>query len=227
MSRISKRPEVFDTTLEAIKEIAPNMLEVKFSKPDGFYFIPGQFVNIFVTPPHRRAFSIVHADEQSISFIVELIPIELNGKASEYFRNIQIGAKTQIMGPLGRFGLKDSNKPKVFIATGSGIAPFIPMIKSIKNNSENHLFFGTRTKQDDFVTQIFADSDINYTLCLSRERENLENAFVGRVTDAIFEAELDFKDSEFYICGSTNMITDVDEILRAQGATDIFFERYY
>lgn len=224
-SKLLKRTQLTDTTFE-----------FKYELPLDFEWLPGQFVGARVIPTHTRAYSIVEAKYGVLTLIVDIKP---GGIASKYFEKVQEGEMTRILGPYGIYGrnlLAEGNlNTKVFISTGSGIAPFIPMVKAaLRNSAESKVynFFGARYEKDDYARNYFQDvlsefsSRFEYYSCITREGPLQPHTRQGRVTQVVPLFDFDYPNTEFYICGSSEMISDMKEILVRKGATKIFTEKY-
>ena len=136
------------------EQIAPDVLFLKFELHPGqqLEFIAGQYLILLVpTPtgdPARRLFSIASSDSQKESFelLVKLMP---EGLASDYFRGLEIGDSAYFQGPAGLFTLKSEDKQKIFLATGTGIAPVRSQISSYLEKdglSELFLFWGLKNR---------------------------------------------------------------------------------
>lgn len=86
---------------------------------------------------------------------------------------MKLGKKIEFLGPLGAFTLKNTQTKKYFIATGTGLAPFIPMLEACeKNKIETECFIGARTSDELYYTEKL--SQFQYTkvhYCLSREEK--------------------------------------------------------
>ena len=105
-----------------ILELAPNVLQITASLDDGFEFQPGQWVNFRFPEGVSRAYTIASAPErpQAIQLCVRLGP----GRGSVALKNLKAGAEVTIDGPYGEFLLPaNDNKPVVFLAGDTGIAP--------------------------------------------------------------------------------------------------------
>lgn len=218
-------------------EIAPEVYYLRYEKPQDFKYQPGQYIGITTHPTHRRCYSILESDENTISFIIDVKP---GGLASQYFESAQIGDAKQIIGPYGRFFVQKNTNPKIFIGTGSGAVPFISMINGFRNdpefqNTDIKILFGARYFEDDFAVDYFKNmtSDkFEYIQCITRPEESKifekkqDNFKNGRVTKIINELEIDFINSEFYICGNPDMVNEVGEIIKAKGGERVVVEKY-
>ena len=221
--------------LTSKKTLKDNVFLLEYSIPKKIEFLPGQFVIVQIRDNLKRAYSIFDASEKSIKFLIDTSP---KGEASKYFDSCEIGSKVSISGPFGNFILKDSKREKVFVATGTGIAPLFSMIKKEKEkNPKNKIrvFWGTRFIKDDYLDEIFSEIDnIKLTVCLSREESNEIQKYntgfkkykKGYITKALDESNLDFENLEFYICGRKEIVNDVVEVLSKKSARYVYFEKY-
>jgi len=64
-------------------------------------------------------------NSSQFDIVVNVAPM---GPGSQYFLSCRVGDTVEIIAPLGMFCLTDSPNKKVFVATGTGIAPFYSMI---------------------------------------------------------------------------------------------------
>ncbi len=214
-------------------QLTPKIFEYNFLTSETISFRPGQFLNVLVQKPYKRPFSIVEIKENNLKLIAD-VSGSLPGYGSTYFRELEVGQSTLVYGPMGRYAVKETELPKVFIATGAGIAPFIPMIKTLmKSNLTGsvHLFFGSRFLADDIVAYKFlheeiASKNIIYTRCITQPEGNYLDFELGRVNEVIKTKSFDWQHTEFYICGNNQMIKNTKEVLINLGADKIYIENY-
>jgi ferredoxin-NADP reductase len=207
-------------------------------RPD---FKPGQFVSINVPPTPlnekelKRAYSVASPPERN--------PIELcvtkveGGPGSTWLSTLKAGDEFKSWFPYGHFVYKP--KPDwnvVFIATGTGIAPFRSMIfsKAFRDNPPKRaiLLFGARHRDEVLYSHEFRDvPGLEYQICLSREADASPH-FKGRVTDWLYKLDDSFpwKQTDFYLCGNGAMITEMETWLKTKRGvekTSILKEAYF
>ena len=98
----------------------------------------------------------------------------------------------------------------VFIASGTGIAPFHSFVNSYPD-LDYQLLHGVRYAEEAYDSDIYGRE--RYTLCTSRDEKG---DYQGRITEYLENHPVD-KDADYYLCGNSNMIHDVYDILREQG----------
>jgi len=199
-------------------------LTLKLVEPRDIDFKAGQFVQLLVGEKAKREYSIITAPQHngSLSFCINISPM---GPGSKYVQSLKIGDAVQFEGPLGMFYVKDYLKDQLFIATGSGIAPFKSIIADLaerKFDKEITLLFGIRNETEAFYFDYFEElarqhPNFKFIPCLS-EPSPAWQGFKGRVTDYLnqnFDAK--FQNSVVYICGGPPVIKDVRALLMTKG----------
>jgi len=114
--------------------------------------------------------------------------------------------------PFGEFLMPEGGA--VWIGTGTGIAPFHGMIRSgLRENIT--LLHGARRGKDFYFRREFLEAlGANYIPCATVEQG--EGFYQGRLT-AYLREEFDFPDKPYMLCGSTQMVITVRELLLEKG----------
>ncbi|OGH58945.1 MAG: hypothetical protein A2725_04335 [Candidatus Magasanikbacteria bacterium RIFCSPHIGHO2_01_FULL_33_34] len=202
--------------------ITDDVISLVVEKPSNFDYKAGQFSQIMIPNPEnsekflKRSYSICSTpEENNIEFCIKLLP---EGVGSNYLRQVKVGDEIDLVGPFGKFVLKEE-KPLVLVATGVGMAPIFGLIKDSlinKNYKEKiHLLFGLRHDKDIFFTNELDKlkekfDNFDYTLTLSQPSEEWSGN-KGRVTDYI-QKHIN-NTAHYYICGNIKMITEIKQIL--------------
>ncbi len=215
--------------------ITDNLYIFRFSYPSkNFSFEPGQFVSVKVNNKDKRFYSIASSssNKKYLEFLITTTP---GGVGSKFFENIKIGDIAEFAGPFGHFVYQKSKGNIYFIATGTGLAPLISMIRELllnkKNQNQLTLIYGVRYQDQIAYKDLLKDlkdtyNNFNYIITLSRPSDSW-NGHKGYVTDIIRSYKL-FKLDDFYICGGKNMVLDTKKILSKKGIQpkNIHFELY-
>lgn len=206
-------------------QLTHDVIELHFESLEDFEFKAGQFINIKIEDAEKacfRAYSIASAPRNDRTFDL-CIKVVKGGRGSNWLNEITENTEISFIGPIGHFIFQTpDDKETVFIATGTGIAPFHSMIGEQKDK-KMHLLFGVRHEEDIFYQDRFPNVAFDFTL--SRPKEDWQGN-KGRVTELV--KELDLKNKQFYICGLKAMIDSVLAILHEKGVSDedIHFEKY-
>lgn len=207
-----------------------------------FDFSAGQFVSIKVTPEGlRRSYSIAStSNTNTIDILIDVSPM---GVGCKFFVGLKEGDLVEAMGPMGIFTLapKKPKTNKMFIATGSGIAPLRSMIGELlrknKYQGEIKLLWGMRHEEDLFWMDEWQGlknefPNFDYDVALSQPGERWHGS-CGHVQDCLRDDFMtkvkNISDWEFYLCGGQEMIMETGAYLASQGVVkeDIHFEKFF
>ena len=186
---------------------------------------PGQFARLHVGDNAWRDYSIAGLEDNRLRL---LISTRTGGRGSQFIENADTGTSTVVELPLGGFGLADSDRRRLFIATGTGIAPMLAMFAQAPGIEHDTLLFGCRRRDEDLTTLIESPMPGRVLRCLSREE--VPDTFHGRVTDALAELagdlRLEPRCTDVYLCGSAAMVSATRRLLGLAGYSSIFTEPY-
>ena len=184
-------------------------------------FLPGQFIMIHCRAANgeikKRAFSIasVPSNSQEIELCIKYVP---GGIASEYlFNSVQINSTMKIDGPYGRFYYENMGTKVLFIAMGTGIAPFMSMIPVAMHDAKVTLLFGFRNPEDFLYKELLESwQSPSFTLvpCMSRPHDGWQGE-KGHVQD-ILRRYLSGNET-VYLCGSPEMVKACCKVLGEAG----------
>jgi phytoene dehydrogenase-like protein/NAD(P)H-flavin reductase len=209
-------------------QLTDSIYEFSYQLPKDVDFCPGQYARIQYGDAEYGSYSIVNENNRLIRFIIET---KFGGLYAKYFKSLKPGDYSTIRLPLGDFTFRQSNNRKVFISTGTGIAPQIAMItQAAKDSFDEHIdvYFGCRYAKDNFINRYLRNIEesftINSKICISREKK--EGYIHGRVTKPINAVVGNLEDNDFYISGNPAMVADTVKLLRKKGASNIYSENY-
>jgi benzoate/toluate 1,2-dioxygenase reductase subunit len=131
-------PELFSATVDDAEMVSDTVVRLVLKAPRGidFAYHSGQYVRVKVPGTDQwRSYSMASLprDLPKMEFLIRLIP---GGSMSEYLTaRCEPGDEIEVEGPLGAFILRESHAPHVFVAGGTGVAPIISMLDSIRRRS--------------------------------------------------------------------------------------------
>ena len=208
---------------------SPTLLKItiKLINPEIKPFRPGQFVTFRITEGIFRAYSIA-SDYKNFSEYSFLISIGHEGIGSNYFKKIEVGEEVDFLGPNGHFKIESPVSDNIiFCATGTGIAPFIPMLEFLLDNnchSKIALLHGIKNESNlNFYEEIHYDlsnkcENFMSQIYVSRPEATSSKFLKGRISDEIKKMDLTkHKNTQFYLCGHPDMVSEVTEYLQRAG----------
>ncbi len=211
-----------------------------------FGFVAGQWLSLKHTKPDReeitRAYSIASppaegSPPEDIRFALCLNRVQ-DGYMSNFLCDMKAGDEINGQGPFGDFILRPPMRDTIFIATGTGIAPFRSMLhwllagESRHQNKQLYLVFGNRTEKDIYYHEEF--------LRLAAERENFHylptlsrggadwRGLRGYVQEHVVGIAQGRTDMHAYVCGLDKMVKANRDQLKALGwdRKSILYEKY-
>ena len=197
-------------TLSFNEELANDIFLFGFKR--NFDFKAGQVIGIGLEKDgSRRLYSICSGEEESEIKILYNIVEE--GYLSPRLSDLEEGDTIWITEPRGEFLCDES--PAVWIATGTGIAPFYSMLMSGCADNKILIHGDRYLDQFHFYDVFLEEFHGNYMRCCSQEED--ESVYHGRVTDYIQELEEIDPTLKYYLCGSAEMVVDTRDILIQKG----------
>ena len=164
----------------------------------------------------KRSFSIANAPEQE-GFIELHIRRVAGGEFSEYMWNTMKEREIfRFTGPLGSFFLReDSDKPILFLATGTGFAPIKGIVEhALAKNTQREmvLYWGCRSLEDLYMPNLpseWQQAYPNFTFIPVLSEPKPEDAWQGRtgfLHEVVLEDFNNLKNFQVYACGAPVMV---------------------
>jgi len=210
--------------VRSIRELTPSAYVLQFDRIStpfraGQHILLGKKDDI-----QAREYSIYSAEQDD--FFEVLIKEVKEGMVSKQLRSVKQGEALNFENPVGYFVLQDEaiqNRKFLFIASGTGIAPFHSFVRSYPK-LDYKLLHGIRYADEAYEKESY-DKD-RLILCTSRDEKG---DYHGRVTDYLKENPLENKDTLCYFCGNCEMIHEAYDILLKQGvpSENLFAEVYF
>jgi len=212
------------------------LIEIEFV--NSATFLPGQYVSLKVDElGTRRSYSVAKFNPgKSFELLIDISPM---GIGSKFVLNMNVGDMIEVLGFLGRFVVLDErdsqNSRVLFVATGTGVAPFGPMISDLLLSGYGgkvSLLWGLRHETDLYWQEFFGSlaaqkSNFDFGMVLSKPTQEW-NGKTGHVGDYILANDGDWSKTRIYICGLPAMIDEVRNKLIGLNVREenIIFERF-
>ena len=222
--------------LAAVQHLSDTTSEFSIELDDrsALGFLPGQYVNIQVPGTDQtRSYSFSSGPSApEAGFLLRNTP---TGALPTYLRErAKTGDRIEFQGPLGSFYLRPLQRPVLFLAGGTGLAPFLSMLDKLGQNGADHpihLIFGV-TNDPDLVKMELLESyakqlsNFSFACCVADEGSSYPNK--GYVTRYIEPEHLNGSDVDVYLCGPPPMVDAVRSFLIAQSVapTNFYFEKF-
>ena len=123
------------------------------------------------------------------------------GTVSHQLARLVPGAALEVDGPFGYFLIPEAARecPLLFVASGTGIAPFHCFARSY-TGLDYRLLHGVRTATETYDRHCYPPD--RYLACLSREPVTADGGFAGRVT-AYLDAPMPRRPARCAACAAT------------------------
>lgn len=213
-------PAKVDQILFAAEDIA--VIKLRLPPNAGFDYLPGQYIDI-TYQGITRSYSIANARTApaQLELHIRCVP---NGKFSELVTNeIKKETLLRIAGPKGTFFVRESQRPLIFLAGGTGFAPIKAMIEELlarQCKRELYLYWGMPAPEALYsdIGEKWAENNahFSYVPVVSGHAENWQGR-TGYVHHAVLEDFTDLADFEVYACGSPVMIEAAKQDFFRQG----------
>jgi len=225
-------------TLLETSELVPRNRRLRFGLPVGqeLNFKAGQYVQMFIPYEggvRRKAYSIASSPSHRDYFELCVTLVD-GGLSSTHLHSMKPGDSIQGLAPLGNFHIQEVTRDLVFVATGSGVAPFRAMVNDLLERGVTNnmiLLYGHRLESDFIYRSEWDDlarrhKNFRYVFTVSRDRNHVGEH--GYVQDKIVPCIPDYLKKDFYMCGLSNMIMGVNDKLLSLGVpkNQIHFEKY-
>jgi len=212
-------PLISPAYIKRIAPRAPDVMEICLRLPLhlNLRFEAGQYVDFLLPGGVRRSYSIANAPDVggviNLEFHIRHLPGGLF--TQKLFGGMKEREKLQFEGPLGSFLLRESPKPAVFLASGTGYAPIrsILMKELAKGNTRKMvLYWGGRTLKDLYMieeAQDLAKRYANFSFIPVLSEPLPGDAWTGAtgfVHHAVMQNLKDLSGWQVYACGVPVMV---------------------
>ena len=204
-----------DAKVLRVVEAADDVRIVQLRFPAGVRakFKAGQYLDVILADGARRSFSMANAPQQSDVAVLHVRVIPGGRFSSEVLPTLVPGSQVRVEIPSGDFWLRDSAKPAVFVASGTGFAPVKSILEDAfrkKDPREMVLYWGARRRKDLYLADLPAKwaglyPNFRFVPVLS-EPDPDWGGRTGFVHRAVMEDYATLAGCQVYACGVTAMV---------------------
>jgi len=202
--------------VQKMEKLAPDVMVLSLKLPanERLQFLAGQYIDILQKDEKPRSFSLANAPHDD-----ELLELHIRNITGGAFTHhvFEIMKEKDILrfkGPLGTFFLReDTEKPIIFVASGTGFAPIKAIIEHalyIGIKRPMHFYWGARSLTDLYLLEKarqWEANGIKFTPVLSDALpEDKWQGRTGFVHQAVLDDYADLSTYEVYTCGNPVMV---------------------
>lgn len=230
------QPTRFAAAFARIEKLSASTISfaLKLEGGQALSFLPGQYANLTVPGTGEvRAYSFSSMPKSSekgdgeVEFLIRNIPGGL--MSTHIAERAKAGDAISFTGPMGSFYLRPVARPVLFLAGGTGLAPFLAMLDLMEREGFTqpvHLIYGVTADADlvlvDRLEAIAARAPL-FTFSTVVADAASAHPRKGYVTHHLAPEQLNGGDVDVYLCGPPAMVDAVRRHFHEAGVTPASF----
>ncbi|MDA8139979.1 MAG: FAD-binding oxidoreductase [Desulfobacteraceae bacterium] len=221
---MSITPSHYQLTVTALQWLSADTFELRFDRPEGFSYEPGQKIGFRHQDVYRDYTLLGPPQAPELAICARRLD---QGRFTPLLAAARPGDRFEVSAPSGYFTFQSASRPAVFIASGTGITPFVAFTRAGVRGFE--LLHGARAAAELYYSRELAPAARRYVPCLSAEpsARTYPLTFHGHVTQYLAQA-LPAGIYDFYLCGPGDMIREAIQIIDARfDGSRVFSELFY
>lgn len=199
-----------------------DVIQLQIDTKKEFSFVSWQFMTFVFQDEEgefNRSYSIASKVWNIFTFLIKIKP---DWRAWKIWPNLKVWDTINFSNISWNFILLDTQNPKIFIATWTGLAPIYNMILNLPENIKKTLYFWVSNLKDLFyIDKLEKIKNLKLNIYLSKEEVEWYNFWRMNFSKYDFE-----KDSEFYICWNPWLVEAVKKSLNEKWFEKIFSEEF-
>lgn len=211
----------------AIQAISPDFHKIQLRPNQNFKtstFQAGQSVAVTL-----RIGGVRHQRHYSIVTILKngdvIIAVKQQGKVSRALTALQTGTVVEISQPQGDFVLKHTERPILFLVSGSGITAIYSLIQKAVAQTQQNIDLIYFTRDDAFHAELKTLALVSphfkyHHFNTLEEKQHLTQALLKKLIS-------DFSKCETYACGSSSMMKSVERIITKAELSDYYHSEFF
>ena len=209
------KPKVTPVRVESIENLNKDIIKMILKLPgdENLKFKAGQYIEFIMADNSRRAFSLANPPHEDY---LELHLRLIEGRKFTQFVFNEMKEKSihRIEAPIGELYLRESEKPIIFVAGGTGFAPVKSIIEDmIFNNIKRPIFLyrGVGKFDDLYMHNLSLEwentlDEFSYIPVSQTELEKSDKLRIGLVHDAVLQDFKSLGNVQVYCCGAPGLV---------------------
>lgn len=206
-----------------LERVGDALVRLRLEVADRFTFLPGQHCVLRLRAEDdytaQRSYSIASDPaDPLVELMVECLP---RGEVSSFLHDVvEVGDELEVRGPIGRWFVWGGTTPSICVAGGSGVVPFVSMMRYARRTGTEPLLRVVASAQTrarlPYVDEL---EDYGAFIALTRENQPLADG-TERVAAHIYPDELVSLAEgveRAYVCGSVGFVSFVGRSLGEAG----------
>jgi len=218
--------------VERMEKLAADVMAIWLKLPSNerLQFLPGQYIDFLFKDGKRRSFSLANTPEDDALLELHIRQVPGGWFTSQVFATMKPKDIMRIHGPHGSFFLRDSDKPAILLAGGTGFAPMQSILThAFHQQTDRHfmLYWGSKDRAGLYRSEQVANWQqqqprFDFIPVLSEPDANWPGR-TGWVHQAVLADFADLSGVEVYACGAPPMIDAARRDFMAQGLPENAF----
>ena len=199
----------------AIEQLTHNVKKFIVEKPANYNFVSGQYTTLAINKPlfknQKKPFTISSSSSDSnLEFSIKIYPER--EKFTKELDKLKVGDEIILGDAKGK--MKYHGKG-VFIAAGTGVVPFISIMKKLGKKEGNLLIYQNKTQKDIILEKELKNLFGRVIFVLTREK--VKKYEYGKINKEFISEKIKNFNQYFYICGPALFIHNMKNILKEKG----------
>lgn len=207
--------------VQKLERVASDVMIISLKLPanERLQFLAGQYIDILMKDGKRRSYSLANAPHDDELLQLHVRKYSGGAFAEHVFTRMKEKDILRFEGPLGTFFLReDSDKPIIFVASGTGFAPVKSILEHVFHGRNLHgdrqmvLYWGNRTRADLYMAELagsWQQEHDNFTFIPVLSEALPADNWSGRaglVHQAVLQDFDDLSGYQVYACGTPAMV---------------------
>ncbi len=202
-------PKQYTGKIVKKEKLAKFVIKLTLESNKPLVFRAGQYASLIIGQYRRPVSFATPPDVALFEFLLDISP---GGIASRWCEQVKTGDTIDFLSPYGQFILETNNRPRILIATGTGIAPFKAQLLKDQMKQITFLYFGASPKLHQKMDKEFESITMRQPhfefIPVCHKPSAGWYGVVGHVVDVVLVRTKNISQYDFYVCGGPDLIEE-------------------